>query len=121
VEKAGVRPGLFHMETPLQIGPEAGNRIEIFYIISMSAWAPDAKKPAAGDTSQRAFALFKERTFPPRNAFECCALEQRLPSSEFIWRQGLVVVNGLVAGNRTFFDLSAITVTGEPYLSKLIR
>lgn len=30
--------------------------------------APDVKKPAAGDTSQRAFTLSKERTFPPRNA-----------------------------------------------------
>jgi hypothetical protein len=30
---------------------------------------PDAKKPAAGDTSQRALSLY-ERTFPPRNAFE---------------------------------------------------
>jgi hypothetical protein len=28
------------------------------------------KKPAAGDTSQRAFSLSKERTFPPRNAFK---------------------------------------------------
>jgi len=30
----------------------------------------DVKKPAAGDTSQRAFTLSKERTFPPRNASE---------------------------------------------------
>ena len=29
---------------------------------------PDVKKPAAGDTSQRAFSLSTERTFPPRNA-----------------------------------------------------
>jgi hypothetical protein len=27
------------------------------------------KKPAAGDTSQRAFTLSVERTFPPRNAY----------------------------------------------------
>jgi len=32
-------------------------------------WLPDVKKPAAGDTSQRAFSLSVERTFPPRNVF----------------------------------------------------
>ena len=40
------------------------------------ARAQDVKKPAAGDTSQRAFSLSVERTFPPRNAFVQQALEK---------------------------------------------
>src|SRR5690606_40808927 len=69
--------------------------------------ASGMKKPAAGDTSQRAFTLSQERTFPPRNAFK---MSLRLAAAPLEWDQMTPLAGGRQPSERRKAALLGLNV-----------